>query len=342
MMLCLKCGEREQYGENLCEECLLGSIQFFDHPLVVHGKFCPACGKVLKGKTWEESPGDDEAAAISVASWKMIPHEELKSMKLELYVDYHNGGVMKVVGRGSGVYKGLTIHRDISVEVRMTSMVCVFCSKKHGNYFEAIIQLRGLDGLDEDQVYELLDSIRDQTFEVGIKDPNVFITKEEKVRGGWDIYMGEKAFAKNLSMKFHSRYGGEMKSTSSLYGRKDGRDLYRNTYLVRFPGFLLGDYLVMEDGPKQITKILSKNVGLRDLGSGQMSTMDQVKAMTRRVVSAKEANRDLVVVMETATEIQVLHPDSLKPVDLIKPDDYEREKGDTVSGVQIDQDLYLT
>lgn len=341
MMFCLKCGEKEQYCENLCEECLLGSISFFDNPIVVHGKVCSACGKVLKGKTWEESPGDEEAAAIFVASLHITPHRELRSVKLDLDVDYHDGGVMKVVGKGSGMYKGLPVHSDISMEVRMTSMVCIFCSKKHGNYFEAIIQLRGLEGFDEDQIYELLDSIKDQTYEAGIKDPNVFITKEEKVRGGWDIYMGEKGFAKNLSMKLHSRYGGDMKTTSSLFGRKDGRDLYRNTYLVRLPGFLIGDYLILDDGPKQITKILPKNVGLRDLLSGQTSTMDQVKAMTRKVVRASDMNRDLVVVMETETEIQVLHPDTLKPVDLIKPEDYEREKGDTVSGVQIDQDLYL-
>ncbi len=340
-MLCLKCGEREQYGENLCRECLLGSIQFFDHPIVVHGKACPSCGKVLKGKNWEESPGDDEAAAISVASWRVTPHGDLKAVKLDLRVDHHDGGVMKVVGGGSGTYKGLPVNKEISIEVRMTPMVCTFCSKRHGNYFEAIIQIRGLDGLDDDQIYELLDSIKDQTLEAGIKDPNVFITKELKVRGGWDIYMGEKAFAKSISMKLHSRYGGEMKSTSSLFGRKDGRDLYRNTYLVRLPGFLLGDYLILDDGPKRITKILSRNVGLLDLVSGQMSTMEQVKAMTKRVIRASEANRDLVVVMETGTEIQVLHPDTLKTVDLIKPTDYEREEGDTVTGVQIDQDLYL-
>ncbi|MCK5773157.1 MAG: hypothetical protein KAH57_05160, partial [Thermoplasmata archaeon] len=222
MMLCLKCGQREQHSENLCRECLLGSIQVFENPMVVHGKACPSCGKVLKGKSWEESPGDEEEAAKAVASWHITPRSDLKAVKLDLHVDDQYGSVMKIAGTGSGTYKGLQVSKEISMEVRMTPMVCIFCSKRHGNYFEAIIQIRGLDGLDDDQIYELLDSIKDQTFEAGIKDPNVFVTKELKVRGGWDIYMGEKSFAKNLSMKLHSRYGGEMKTTSSLFGRKDG------------------------------------------------------------------------------------------------------------------------
>jgi nonsense-mediated mRNA decay protein 3 len=207
-----------------------------------------------------------------------------------------------------------------------------------GNYFEAILQIRGLDGLADSDIEDLLQRIRDETYSASVKDNNVFITKEEKVRGGYDFYMGEHGFTRQLAQKLHEHYGGEMKWSSSLFGRKDGKDVYRHTFLVRLPGFLVGDYLVSEKGKFKVLKIF-KRVQILDLYTRREITVDLSDAMAMRPMRASEVEMDLIVIMQTQNEVQVMHPTSMRPVDLIKHD--ESELGEKAKCVYIENELFL-
>jgi len=340
-MLCLNCGKREQYADNLCETCLLERFEPFTVPKVIHGTVCPSCNRVLKGRHWESCRGEKDDACLEVAGDHIKLDPELSFPSMDLHAASQDGRVFHVTGEISGTYRGLAVRRQLDVEVRLDLTICRFCSRQHGNYFEAIVQIRGLEGLSEDTIEELLDSVRDRAYEMSVKDPNVFITKEEKVRGGYDFYLGEKSFAKALAQRMHDSLGGEMKVSSSLYGKRDGNDLYRFTYLVRLPGFIAGDYLILGDGPKEVLRFVKKKVFLRDLRTKRTTSMDQTEAMGRRVVRARDADVDLVVVMDAGTEVQVLHPDTLRPVDVVKPEGYGTVEDDSIPGVLIDQEVYL-
>jgi len=341
-MLCLKCGNREQYAENLCEECLVASIDPFVIPQVVRGYVCPVCNRISgNGKSWEDCDGDITDASVSTAYRNLSYHAEVTGSSVDLSVDDYDKAVFHVSGRGSGIYKGVIVKKELHTEVRLNKTVCTYCSKQHGNYYEAILQIRGLAGLTEEEIELLIGRIEDETYTANVKDSNVFITRKEVVRGGYDFYMGEKTFTRQLAQRLHDLYGGEMKSSSSLFGRKDGKDLYRSTYLVRLPGFVNGDYIVMDGTPYLVEKISPKRIQLKSMVHRGRTYLDANEVMGRRVVKREDAEVEAVVIMETKTEIQILDPETLKPRDLIKPRDFDWEGGEKLNCVIIDDEIFI-
>ncbi|MFO8051848.1 MAG: 60S ribosomal export protein NMD3 [Thermoplasmatota archaeon] len=337
-MLCLRCGNREQFANHLCEECILETVRPVTIPPVVQGDICRTCGRIRKGRSWSEPFDTPEEAAVRLAEDSVEVSREISTHRVELSVDHGDYLSFQLSGRASSVYHGVIIEQKLSCEVRLHPQTCPWCSKMQGNYYEAIIQLRGLKGLSDEQVEELIGLVQNETYLAHMKDPGIFISKEEKVRGGYDIYMGDSSFAKQLSLKLRDMYGGEHKATSSLFGRKDGRDLYRHTYLVRLPGFLKGDYLA---GTEEFYKVLKvkKKVRILDLKSGRESSIDLQTAMSMRALRAEDVEKDLVVIMETENEVQVLHPSTMRPVDLVKRP--FSDVGKTVEGALIDDELFL-
>lgn len=341
-MLCLKCGAREQYADNLCEECLVASIDPFVIPQVVRGFTCPVCNRISgNGKSWEDCDGDVTDAAVATAMRNLSSHSEVAGTTVELSVDDFDKAVFHISGRGSGIFKGVIVKKDLHTEVRLKLSVCTYCSKQHGNYYEAILQIRGLAGLTDDEIGQLIERIEDETYTASVKDSNVFITRKEKVKGGYDFYMGEKTFTRQLSQRLHDNFGGEMKTSSSLFGRKDGKDLYRSTYLVRLPGFVTGDYIVMDGIPFLVEKISSKRIQLKNMKNRSKVSLDAGEVMGRKVMKRADAEVEAVVIMETAKEIQILDPETLKPVDLIKPRDFDWEGGDKLVCVMVDGEVYI-
>ncbi len=337
-MLCLRCGKREQFADNLCENCILETITPVEVKPVVHGTVCPSCNRILHHRSWEECPGNLPDAVLRIAADSLTFMEGLKNPDIELSVDSSDSNTFRVSGKVRTNYKGLLIEQEIGVEVRISNVLCTFCSRKSGNYFEAIIQIRGLDGFTREEVDRILEGIRNSVASAYRKDPNVFITREEEVRGGWDLYMGDNSFAKQLSQKLHDTYGGETKLSSSLFGRKDGRDVYRYTYLVRFPGFLQGDYLIREGEPLKIEKI-ARVVKVRSLRTGREENLNMHEAMSLRKLRKADVEMELIIVSRSGDEVQVLHPTSFRTVEMLLGGRSAEEE--TITGALIDGELYL-
>ena len=74
-------------------------------------------------------------------------------------------------------------------------------------------------------------------------DPMFFITKEGPVTGGYDVVLGSKALARAWGRHLISQFGGQITTTTSVVGRKDGVDLTRLTLLYRKPYYDLGDVI---------------------------------------------------------------------------------------------------
>lgn len=108
---------------------------------------------------------------------------------------------------------------------------CPTCSKKRGNYFEAIIQLRGGRSKFEEVLKFVMEIVDDQD------NSGIFITKIEKKREGYDLYISDREFSKIITKRIIERFGGSITESNSLVGRKEGRDLYRFTYAVRLPKY---------------------------------------------------------------------------------------------------------
>ncbi len=79
------------------------------------------------------------------------------------------------------------------------------------------------------------------------------------------------------------RFGGSYSKSQKLYGRKDGRNVYRISFSVRMPGFRVGD--VLEIGDKRIS--IAKLVEGRGIEGVDIDTDERLFLSKRETMKAK-------------------------------------------------------
>ncbi len=140
---------------------------------------------------------------------------------------------------------------------------------KHPNYFEANVQLR-------DVSQEVVTFVEEE-----IKRAKILVSKVEDVKNGVDYYLADVNQAKALGRLLQTRFGGDFKMTSSIYGRKDGKEIYRVTILFREAPFRKKD-TVEYQGEKYQVIAMGKDIMLKHQKNHQKihvkyKEMDQMK-----------------------------------------------------------------
>ncbi|HXQ94856.1 MAG TPA: NMD3-related protein, partial [Thermoplasmata archaeon] len=57
----------------------------------------------------------------------------------------------------------------------------------------------------------------------------------EPLPEGWDYYLLNTLAARSVARFAKSRLGAELKESATLWGRKNGKDVYRVTFCLRIP-----------------------------------------------------------------------------------------------------------
>ena len=140
-----------------------------------------------------------------------------------------------------GVIDDLLYTEVHTMRARRSNGVCLTCTRRAGNYFEATVQLRSTGRRLEEEELNNLRSSLDDVIENLSDDPMFFITNEGPVTGGYDVVMGSKGLARAWGRHLTETWGGQVMETNSTVGRKDGVDVTRLTLLYRKPGYDLGD-----------------------------------------------------------------------------------------------------
>jgi nonsense-mediated mRNA decay protein 3 len=95
----------------------------------------------------------------------------------------------------------------------------------NNQYYEAKLQLRPLNDEVINFVKEKID-----------KAENIFVSKEEKKKYGIDFYISSLQYVKVLATLLKNKFDGTLKYSTTLYGMKDGRQVYRLTVAFRMDG----------------------------------------------------------------------------------------------------------
>ena len=140
-----------------------------------------------------------------------------------------------------GVIDDLLFQEEHTMRARMANGVCLTCTRRAGNYFEATVQLRSSARRLSEEEFTKLRKTLDDVLEKLSDDPMFFITTEGPVTGGYDVVLGSKGLARAWGRHLINEYGGMVVETNSTVGRKDGVDVTRLTLLYRKPGYEIGD-----------------------------------------------------------------------------------------------------
>lgn len=132
---------------------------------------------------------------------------------------------------------------------------------KHPGYYEAILQLRECGK-------EVISFVKEEVEKGGIHAAKVM-----DVKNGFDFYLADKNFAKGLGKKLREKFGGELKITASLWGRKEGKNIYRLTVLFRCLGIRKGDIVKLGEEDYEV-KLMGKHILLRNTRTGKKVQME--------------------------------------------------------------------
>jgi nonsense-mediated mRNA decay protein 3 len=231
----------------------------------------------------------------------------------------------------------LTLQRQLDVKVKLKA--CSRCSRRAGNYFEATIQVRGegappsAEELEDIQAH--LHRVGD---EIGRGDRNHFIVRTEEVKGGVDMYVSNINMGRIMARSVIDRWGGTTKTSSTLTGRRDGKDMHRITYLVRLPPFRAGDFVSFDRDVWLLSAVSSRKLHLISLKDHSVRTASPkaVRDGGIQVLAGKDSVKSAVVVSSGGGEVQILHPVTLATMDVRLPaGDNASEYADTNGEIPI-------
>ncbi|MCL6089107.1 MAG: 60S ribosomal export protein NMD3 [Candidatus Marsarchaeota archaeon] len=219
--ICPRCGisERERaFAGEWCINCRL-SLERPKWPSVVEVTRCPKCGKIWRERGWKHA-APTLIAKLVEAKMERAGLEGHYNIESGIWEGVWRSGAAKA-GTGAGA-SGASIPYTHPVRIAYTGNQCTDCERSSGNYHEAIIQLRG----DEVRVNAALKRLRRRL------EHRTFVTKIEPMHGGQDIYVGVK---KDVESVIRNE-GYKFTHTDKLVGQREGKRLYRSTYLLRLEG----------------------------------------------------------------------------------------------------------
>jgi len=140
------------------------------------------------------------------------------------------GSIEKSLGKNSlevdvfisGFIHGVKAEENHPLQIIKEITICNLCKKKGSNYFEAIIQIRPKNK-------DLLKFIKNDVE----ADGKTFISMEEEKKFGYDLHITSKNYLQSILPKIKKEFKAETKISATLFGKKDGKDIYRVTLLVR-------------------------------------------------------------------------------------------------------------
>jgi NMD protein affecting ribosome stability and mRNA decay len=198
---------------------------------------CPTCGSRLVRQHWEPSTAGDRLTASDLTPLlQTLP--EVGIRKVHWTESGGNPKLRDLEGEVHLRFRGTERVEGVRLVVKVEYRTCPTCSRRSGRYYTARIQLRGTtDGPHE--------SAADRRARLARVWDNVVmemrpawresLSWREALPEGWDFFLTETTAARALARFLKHRLGADLKESATLWGRKDGHDVYRVTLRLRVP-----------------------------------------------------------------------------------------------------------
>lgn len=235
---CVRCGAvGRPLTEGICADCFAATHPIVQPPVHARVVLCPTCGARQIGSHWERAGSVAQLTAEDLAPL-LRPHPEAGIRRIAWEETGRNPHVREMRGVIDVDFRGT--ERSVAVEfpVQLEHRTCPECSRRSGHYYTALLQLRGPEGRRPSghrEALERLHRLWDQEMPEIRASWRAALSWEERRPEGFDFYLTDTVSARALARHLKRRLGATLTESPSLYGRKDGRDLYRVTFCLRVP-----------------------------------------------------------------------------------------------------------
>ena len=327
---CIVCGGPGPLGESRrCAACVAGVAVPVLLPDTMQLQRCRSCDQVLIEGRWVEA--DQVTAVELLVRGEAQVRDEAELISWELGIaprDERNTGV---VVEAVVTVEGIELAASASTLVRTSYQTCGSCSRRAGRYFEATVQLRSSGRELSDAEWGIVRATLDELLDEMEPDPLFFVTEEATVRGGRDVVLGSKALARQWTRRLSDRWGGIIRETSSIVGRRDGIDLTRLTVAWRKPAVEVGDVVRWRNDLWRANSWTSDGCVLRAVDHLERKGV-RWRDLESAVVEAQAGEVRLVpVIRRDEWVVEVSEPETWQPMELARPDD----DGASARGVRV-------
>jgi nonsense-mediated mRNA decay protein 3 len=235
---CVVCGSTGRpLVDGVCAECAADRTTLVSVPDRAVVTLCPHCGARQVKDHWERADSSPVLTAEDLAPFLSI-HPEATVRRVRWEETSSNGTIREMVGTADVVFRGARRSVRLPLSVRIDHRTCPDCSRKSGRYYTAIVQLRGPEGSRGEKAGPLrarLDAAWKDVIREAKPEWRRAVSWREELPEGWDVFFTDTLAARSVARLAQQRFHAEAKQSASLFGRKDGRDVYRVTFLVRIP-----------------------------------------------------------------------------------------------------------
>ncbi len=235
---CVVCGRTGRpLVDGVCADCAADRTELVTAPLRGTVVVCPHCGAREVGGHWERAGASRLLTAEDLAPFLRI-HPEVGVRRVRWDETNATATVREFLGHADVVFRGVPRTVDVPLSVRLLSRSCPDCSRTSGRYYTAILQLRGPTERRLERSADLrarLARVWDRVVADARPEWRRAVSFDEARPEGIDVYLRETLPARSIARLAKQKFGASVTESASLFGRKDGHDVYRVTFCLRFP-----------------------------------------------------------------------------------------------------------
>ena len=334
--ICHRCGLPTDEG--LCRQCTLEKTTLVSCPDQVEVVICSVCGaRQAKARWLLPDSRSVEELAHQAAIDALCLHKELAEPQIEL--DLRKVGATRYLAKINinGSFRGQSISEQCEIPVRIKLMACDRCSRMAGKYFQSTVQLRGntVRSMTQREIEEgkkTAQDMADSGYHGG--DHLSFIQEMKEVKGGLDIILGSTQLGRRMARAFVERFGGKLLETAKLVGKKDSRNVYRSTLLIRFPRLKRGDIVSFRGSLFSVAGFDGKATLISSLQDGRRSSMNEENSETVPILGNRADALAATVISKDDDVLEIMDPETYRTAFAARPRDLQVEPGEEVKVVR--------
>jgi nonsense-mediated mRNA decay protein 3 len=235
---CVVCGATDRpLVDATCAECAAERRRLLSAPKRVEVVVCPHCGAREVGAHWERAGASPVLTNEDLSPFLEVP-DEVGVRRIAWDEISATATVREFVGHARVRFRGIEREVEVPLSVRTIHKTCPDCSRKSGRYYTATIQLRGPEERRTEKSTVLRARLAEEWSRLVREmrpDWRKAVSWREELPEGWDCFFTDTLAARAVAKLAKQRFGATIKESSSLVGRKNGQDLYRVTFCLRFP-----------------------------------------------------------------------------------------------------------
>ncbi|MGA9839342.1 MAG: 60S ribosomal export protein NMD3 [Thermoplasmata archaeon] len=236
---CVVCGATGRaLTDGVCPQCAADRTALIAVPERAVVVICPHCGARKAGARWERPGSSPLLSAEDLAPFLRI-HREVGLRTIRWEETSATATIRELVGTAEVGFRGAEREVEVRLSVRTEHQTCQDCSRKSGRYYTAVLQLRG--GLERSSneksaaLHARLDGTWSDLLAECRPDWRKAMSWREELPEGYDVFFTETLAARSVARVAKQKFRATIKESATLFGRKNGQDIYRVTFCLRFP-----------------------------------------------------------------------------------------------------------